>query len=111
MAKIFIDTLETGMKLSKSDSVIEPLVKSDVLKQPEVEVVDDSVEEVVEETIVEEVIDLEENKKLKNKVAGKYKTASPDQKENVKLILSKYGTTKLDETKPTEMFKEILAIL
>jgi hypothetical protein len=44
-------------------------------------------------------------------VAGKYKTATDEQKVKVKSILGKYGASKLDETKPTQMFVEILEIL
>lgn len=109
MSKVFIETVENGMKLSKSDNLIESSPKQPSVTKTE-EVVE-MVEEIIEETIEKNVIDIEENKKLKAKVAGKYKTASPEQKENVKLILSKYRTTKLDESKPSEMFNEILEIL
>jgi hypothetical protein len=114
MAKIFIDTLETGMKLSKSGSVapqqeIKTHVKEDepvqelVIEEPEVE------EELLDTQ--EPEIDVEHNKKLKAKVAGKFKVATNEQKKHVKEILAKYGTTKLDETKPTQMFEEVLEIL
>lgn len=119
MAKTFIDTLETGMRLSKSDVVSEQEFKEiqekneELVVEKETEKVVNEVEEdlIVEETTTEPEIDLDKNKELKSKVAGKYKTASTEQKQEVKKILSKYGATKLDETKPSQMFVDILAIL
>ncbi|MNR58652.1 hypothetical protein D3C85_1797010 [compost metagenome] len=74
--------------------------------------------EIIEEDVItdeikseEPAIDSEKNKELKMKVAGKYKTATTEQKQLVKEILGKYDATKLDETKPTQMFIDILAIL
>jgi hypothetical protein len=106
MAKIFIDTLETGMKLSKSGveskqiETPKPIIK----EEPKIE------DNVIEEDLTDE-IDIEYNKELKAKVAGKFKVATTEQKKHVKEILAKYGTTKLDETKPTQMFEEVLEIL
>jgi hypothetical protein len=120
MAKIFIETLETGMKLSKSGADNSQLeVKSTVkkeqpIKETIIEDVDiDETEDLEPDDIIEDspVIDLEKNKELKAKVAGKYKTATKEQKAQVKEILAKYDTTKLDETKPTQMFVEVLEIL
>lgn len=116
MAKDFIETVEKGMRLSKTgalnnkDVIIkEPVKKEEVIVEeelPEEELI------VEDEVVTEEVtIDIEKNKELKSKVAGKYKTATPEQKAQVKSILGKYDATKLDETKPTQMFEEILAIL
>lgn len=120
MAKTFIDTLETGMRLSMSGAVSEKEFKQ-IQKEtpkPEVTIEDGTVSDEVElgeDTLLdesqEEVIDIERNKELKGKVAGKYKTATADTKAKVKEILGKYGATKLDETKPTQMFEDILAIL
>lgn len=116
MAKEFIDTVETGMKLSKTGAlnnkdvvVKEPVAEESVtIDEPVIE--DDIVEDVV--TVEEELtVDVEKNKELKSKVAGKYKTSTPEQKAQVKSILGKYDTAKLDETKPTQMFVEILAVL
>lgn len=115
MAKVFIDTLETGMRLSKSNSVTEQEFKEIQKVDEELEVEKSTgnveVEEIIEENTTEPVIDLEKNKELKGKVAGKYKTATPEQKKQVKEILAKYDTTKLDETKPTQMFVDVLEIL
>jgi hypothetical protein len=114
MAKTFIDTLETGMRLSMSGAVSEDefkqIQKKNEKHESEVKevVVDDDIDDITEEP---EVIDIDHNKQLKAKVAGKYKTASKEQKALVKEILSKYGTTKLDESKPTKMFEDVLAIL
>jgi hypothetical protein len=120
MAKIFIETLETGMKLSKSGADnLQQVVKTAVKKeQPIQETLTEDPENGIEEEIIDEIteieeseIDLEKNKELKAKVAGKYKTATKEQKAQVKEILAKYDTTKLDETKPTQMFVEVLEIL
>jgi hypothetical protein len=116
MAKTFIETVENGMKLSKSGVVVETESKP-VHKEVKKPVVKESIEEeiAVEDNLLdepqEEVIDVEHNKQLKTKVAGKYKTATAEQKAKVKEILGKYGAAKLDETKPTQMFEDILAIL
>jgi hypothetical protein len=118
MAKTFIETLETGMRLSMSGAVTEQefkvIQKQDEVKATEkVETVDVE-DELLEETTTEAeelVVDLAKNKELKAKVAGKYKTATAETKEKVKEILSKYDSAKLDETKPTQMFVDILAIL
>jgi hypothetical protein len=116
MAKTFIETVENGMKLSKSGAVVETESKP-VHKEVKKPVVKESIEEeiAVEDNLLdepqEEVIDVEHNKQLKTKVAGKYKTATAEQKAKVKEILGKYGAAKLDETKPTQMFEDILAIL
>ncbi|MGM9986348.1 MAG: AAA family ATPase [Bacillaceae bacterium] len=113
MAKEFIETVETGMKKSKSTFVkgTKPAVKEEVKEEEPNEEVEelDLTEETVENN--EPVIDLEENKKLKAQVSGKYKVATKEQKIAVKEILGKFGTTKLDENKPTEMFNEILTVL
>jgi hypothetical protein len=116
MAKTFIETVENGMKLSKSGAVVEteskPVhkeVKKPVVKEPVEEEI--AVEDNLLDEPQEEVIDVEHNKQLKTKVAGKYKTATAEQKAKVKEILGKYGAAKLDETKPTQMFEDILAIL
>lgn len=125
MAKTFIDTLETGMRLSMSGAVTEKEFKQiqtnnevPTAKLPETpadSVAENESIELEEDTLLdeqkEEVIDVEHNKQLKAKVAGKYKTATPEQKGKVKGILGKYGAAKLDETKPTQMFEDILAIL
>lgn len=115
MAKVFIDTLETGMRLSKSNAVSEQEFKE--IQKKDEEVAAESVEIEQEELIVEEpettepVVDLEKNKELKAKVAGKYKTATAETKLKVKEILGKYDAAKLDETKPTQMFEDILEVL
>jgi hypothetical protein len=114
MAKEFIETVETGMKLSKSGVIIEPKekVKPPVQKQEEVSVEEDYLSGLEEDlTISEPEVDLEKNKELKKQVAGKFKVATPEQKKQVKEILAKYDATKLDETKPTQMFVDVLAIL
>jgi hypothetical protein len=126
MAKEFIETIETGMKLSKSIKTSfyggknsettaelfkqEQEVKATIKKPVTEELDEDLTDELIEEP-QEEVIDVEYNKQLKAKVAGKYKTATVEQKAQVKEILGKYGAAKLDETKPTQMFEDILAIL
>jgi hypothetical protein len=121
MAKTFIETLETGMRLSMSGAISEQEFEQIQKKNEELGVIpkvtlgqsdeeDDIVDEIEEDT-QEPKIDIEHNKQLKAKVAGKYKTASTDQKKQVKEILNKYGATKLDETKPSQMFEDILAIL
>jgi hypothetical protein len=125
MAQTFIETLETGMKLSKSGGKIEQK-KVDVKKEEslvedipehtksEVDEIEEdlSLEETITDTEVEEeVVDVEHNKELKKQVAGKFKTATSEQKKQVKEILAKYDSAKLDETKPTQMFEDILAIL
>lgn len=113
MAKVFIDTVENGMKLSKSGVVIEQkeTPKPPVHKEePKVEEEDlTGLEEDL--TLNEPEVDVEKNKELKGKVAAKFKVATPDQKKQVKEILAKYGASKLDETKPTQMFEDVLAIL
>lgn len=106
MAKDFIEVIETGMKLSKSGVQFEPKTTPKPKKK---EVVGES--EELDITVEEDVVDIEKNKVLKAKVAGKYKTASDEQKAQIKEILGKYNATKLDETKPTKMFDEILKIL
>jgi hypothetical protein len=117
MAKTFIDTLETGMRLSMSGAVTDKEFKQIQKEDKEPVVKEVIVEEAVEEDLTEDItieepeIDLEKNKQLKTKVAGKYKTATPEQKAKVKEILGKFGSTKLDEMKPTAMFEEILEIL
>lgn len=114
MAKEFIETVETGMKLSKTGALNNKDVKVFTPKEePKVEetVIEDDFTDEIEVDSKEEVIDVEHNKELKKQVAGKYKVATKEQKVNVKGILSKYGTTKLDETKPSQMFVDILAIL
>jgi hypothetical protein len=117
MAKTFIDTLETGMRLSMSGAVTEKEFtqiqtedKKPTAKAPEppTESQEDLIDDITED---EPSIDVEHNKQLKAKVAGKYKTATAEQKAQVKEILGKYGAAKLDETKPTQMFEDILAIL
>lgn len=106
MAKEFIDIVEKGMALSKTGALNNKDVK---LFEPKIE------EHVEQDDILDEhqedIIDIEKNKELKTKVAGKYKTATAEQKVAVKKILGTYGATKLDETKPTKMFEDILAIL
>jgi hypothetical protein len=117
MAKTFIDTLETGMRLSMSGAVTEKEFKQIQTEDKKPEVKETVVEESIEDDLVEDIttdepeIDLDKNKQLKAKVAGKYKTSTPEQKVKVKEILGKYGASKLDETKPTKMFEDILAIL
>lgn len=117
MAKVFIDTLETGMRLSKSNAVSEQEFKEIQKKDEEVAAESVEIEIEQEELIVEEpettepVVDLEKNKELKAKVAGKYKTATAETKLKVKEILGKYDAAKLDETKPTQMFEDILEVL
>lgn len=113
MAKTFIDTLETGMRLSKSNVVTEEEFKIIQKEESDNEEVVEVTEILsTEEDIVgEEIVDLDKNKELKKQVAGKYKTATTEQKDTVKSILAKYDTTKLDETKPTKMFEEILGTL
>jgi hypothetical protein len=120
MAKTFIDTLETGMRLSMSGAVTEKEFKEIQTedKKPTVKVTETKQEEQIEieednllDETKEEVIDIEHNKQLKAKVAGKYKTSTPEQKAKVKEILGQFGAAKLDETKPTKMFEDILAIL
>lgn len=114
MAKEFIETVENGMKLSKSGAVIEPKkeTKVEIPVNEEKVIIEDEIDvEPVIEEVPEEPIDVEHNKELKKHVAGKYKTATAEQKQQVKEILAKYDSTKLDETKPTQMFEDILAIL
>lgn len=117
MAKTFIDTLENGMRLSMSgaitDKEFKQIQKEDEKASFKKTVVEEPLPNDLSDdlSIEEPEIDLEKNKELKAKVAGRYKTATPEQKANVKEILSKYGASKLDETKPTQMFEDILAIL
>lgn len=117
MAKEFIEVIEKGMALSKTGALNNKDVKlTEPKKETPIETIDDEPELIEDEVIIEETIteepeiDVELNKQLKGKVAGKYKTATPEQKEKVKEILGKYGASKLDETKPTQMFHDILAI-
>lgn len=111
MAKTFIDTLETGMRLSMSGGISQQEFKQIQTENEETVTEESIIEEIVEEVMEEVLVDLEKNKQLKAKVAGKYKTATLEQKEQVKVILGKYDSTKLDETKPTQMFVDILEIL
>jgi hypothetical protein len=114
MAKTFIDTLENGMRLSMSGAVTDKEFKQIQKEDEKQQVVQEDLveEDLVDDLVSEEpVVDLEKNTELKGKVAGKYKTATTEQKAQVKEILSKYGASKLDETKPTQMFEDILAIL
>lgn len=115
MAKTFIDILETGMRLSMSGTVSEQEFKA-IQQKNEDQAAHESINHPSEPSdddfeIEEELVDTEKNKELKKKVAPKYKTATDEQKEKVKMILSKYGATKLDESKPTKMFEEVLAEL
>jgi hypothetical protein len=118
MAKTFIETIETGMRLSMSGAISEQEFQQIQKKNEELEFIpkvnlgqdEEELEDEISET-EEPKIDIEHNKQLKAKVAGKYKTANAYQKKQVKEILNKYGTTKLDETKPSQMFEDILAIL
>lgn len=115
MAKEFIEVVERGMALSKTGAlnnkdvkVFEPKEQESIIDETE----DLEPDEFTNDTIEDfPVIDLEKNKELKAKVAGKFKVATTEQKKQVKEILAKYGTTKLDETKPTQMFEEVLEIL
>jgi hypothetical protein len=116
MAKEFIKVVEQGMALSKTGALNNKDVK--LFTEPKKEVIEEENEQVEldEDTLLddeqqEEVIDVEHNLELKKKVAGKFKVATTEQKVKVKEILAKYGAAKLDETKPTQMFEEILAIL
>lgn len=115
MAKDFIEVVEKGMALSKTGALNNKDVKvfeSTVQKQEEVTVDEDDLAGLEEDlTVSEPEVDIEKNKELKKKVAGKFKTSSPEQKKQVKEILAKYDATKLDETKPTQMFEDVLAIL
>jgi hypothetical protein len=126
MAKEFIETIETGMKLSKSiktsfyggknlETTAELFKQEQELKatinEPVTEEVEIEEDSLLDDEPQEEVIDVEHNKQLKQKVASKYKTATAEQKAQVKEILGNYNATKLDETKPTQMFEDILAIL
>ncbi|MBD1379093.1 AAA family ATPase [Metabacillus arenae] len=111
MAKEFIDIVEKGMALSKTGALNNKDVK---VVEPKKEIEEDLIdgeEVIVDETTIEPAIDVEHNKELKKQVAGKYKTATTEQKQQVKEILGRYDATKLDETKPTQMFEDILAIL
>jgi hypothetical protein len=126
MAKTFIDTLENGMRLSMSGAISEKDFQQIQKKNEELGFVpkvtlgqsddeENAQVDLEEDTLLdeqqEETIDIEHNKQLKGKVAGKYKTATPEQKAKVKEILGTYGAAKLDETKPSKMFEDILAIL
>jgi hypothetical protein len=109
MAKEFIEVVEKGMALSKTGALNNKDVK---VFEPKEELIIEEPESAEEELLeTEPEIDIEHNKELKAKVAGKFKVATTEQKKQVKEILSTYGATKLDETKPTQMFEEILAIL
>lgn len=116
MAKEFIEVVEKGMALSKTGAlnnkdvvVKEPTEKEEVIVDDEPELNDTDLE--IGEDTQEDVVDIDKNKQLKMKIATKFKTASTDQKVKVKEILAKYDAAKLDETKPTEMFEEILKAL
>jgi PTS system cellobiose-specific IIA component len=111
LAKEFIEVVQKGMALSKTGALNNKDVKLFEPKQEETIVESDVEEDITLDEPQEEVIDVEHNKQLKQKVAGKYKTATVEQKAQVKEILGKYGAAKLDETKPTQMFEDILAIL
>lgn len=115
MAKEFIEVIETGMKLSKTGAlnnkdiaVKEPVEQEEIILEEDLSIEDQTVEDTETEEIV---VDVEKNKKLKMKIAGKFKVASDEQKKQMKGILTKYEATKLDETKPTQMFEDILAVL
>jgi hypothetical protein len=112
MAKEFIETVEKGMALSKTGALKNKDVNVVIPEEKQAKVEEPVIEEVVDEiTTSEPEVDLEKNKQLKTKVAGKYKAATAEQKEKVKEILGNYGAAKLDETKPTQMFEDILEIL
>jgi hypothetical protein len=113
MAKEFIEVVEKGMALSKTGALNNKNVTvftPPVQEEPEDVVIEEDLIDEITETDEPE-IDVEHNKELKAKVAGKFKVATTEQKKHVKEILAKYETTKLDETKPTQMFEEVLEIL
>ncbi|MEW5569725.1 AAA family ATPase [Rossellomorea marisflavi] len=117
MAKEFIETVENGMKLSKSNLANANEIKQEVKEVKPVakeEVVEEDLLDVVNEIEVEEtppVVDVEKNRDLKAKIVSKFKTATKEQKDAVKQIIAKHGASKLDENEPTQMFEEALAVL
>ena len=114
MAKTFIETLEEGMRLSKSKIVSKEEFKQiqelDMKEDKETtqEYIEKKSEDIKKE--LNNVSDEERNKELVKKITSHYKTANPEQKQSVKDILEKNGTSKFDLALPTKVFEEILHI-
>lgn len=120
MAKDFIETLENGMKLSKSDAVfakkeVKNVVEEHIIeKQEEIvnnerEIVTDNLEfdEEIEEPVVEEY----DSKDLLELIKPLFKLATKDDKVKVKEVLTKYGEKALNSNTNIEALKEILDLL
>lgn len=115
MAKDFIDVLEEGMRLSRSDKVsteeFKKIQKEDAKEKESIEAEyreQHGTTESESETVSE---DLEEAKTIFNDIRTKYKNATPQQKQNVKNVLIKHGKKKLEVTLPIDILNEIVSQL
>jgi len=110
---IFINTILTAIKKQheKYHGKISDKELKQIKEKQETERIIES--EVKSEDIKKEldnVSDEERNKELVKKITSHYKIANPEQKQSVKDILEKNGTSKFDLALPTKVFEEILHI-
>lgn len=122
MSRTFIDVMEKGMELSKSKykkgNVLiqkqdENPKHKEMIKEENIDSVDEDVldnSDLIENDQDNDIVDEEKNTELKKQFTTKYKDATPEQKQEVKKVLSNYQTNKIDIKKPTRMFEELLKI-
>jgi len=107
---IFIDTIINAIKKQheKYHGQVSNKELEQIKEKQETERIIES-KEIKKE--LDNVSDEEKNKELVKKITSHYKTANPEQKQSVKDILEKNGTSKFDLALPTKVFEEILHIL
>jgi len=106
---IFIDTIINAIKKQheKYHGQVSNKELEQIKEKQETERIIES-KEIKKE--LDNVSDEEKNKELVKKITSHYKTANPEQKQSVKDILEKNGTSKFDLALPTKVFEEILHI-
>jgi len=115
MAKEFINVLEEGMRLSKSNVVsVEEFKKTqeeDLIEETKKqELIREEIVENKEENVIEDIIDIAKNKELIKKITTFFKEATAEKKLEVKTILNANGVSKFDPNLQTKVYEEILNI-
>ena len=123
MAKDVIEILEEGMRKSSVSGItkekFEQMKKEQKESFVQTQVVVDEVKEEEQNNIVEQVIeqeqsdvDVEKNKTYLAQIQNKFKSATAQQKKEVKQLINDNGFAKFEpDTMPTKVFEQALKIM
>lgn len=109
MAKEFIEVIEDGMRLSRSDKVTQDEFKK--IQENDAKESEKKAEEYSKEHSQSGSVsrtNTVESKKLLTDIRKKYKNATPQQKQDAKSVLINHNIHKLELTTPISVLKEML---